>query len=510
MSARGAGVRIAALLALLAIATFLRFRRIGDETPNVDELEYTRRATAFLEGGSPVHPDHPPLFWTLTALVRPLAPDAVVAGRLVSATAGVLHVLGTVFLFRASFGTSGALLAGLVLALLSFHVHASRMATLDVLFLAFMTWGYGLFLRSTERRGGATALLSGLLIGLGAATKFPAGGAMAALGLLVICTAARPAEILHRRNFLLAAGFVAVVGPVVGFMLSAGHSGVRYHTSDRYAAGDVDAHAFRLPDSPLRAARDYVKVSGAFDSSDGTGTKALASAAVAAVSLFVLSRAIPAWRRRSALTLVLLHSVFYGAFFTVFPVKFPYYHLTEAAMLLPAAGAVSFCDLSKGRGTAAPRWRRPVAMTVAAVLAGLMVFNAGRALGWPRDNGDSLALIATLEALSGDGPEGATLTVALDSGFFDLASDLRGRGRVRLTGADLVLVRQDVALGRTGAEVIAEALAAAKADALVCTDMKATQKGWVAFESLLGERLGFVRRHLLSPGNRFLVFARPR
>jgi 4-amino-4-deoxy-L-arabinose transferase-like glycosyltransferase len=462
---------------VLAVSAWLRFQRLAEEAVySSDEITYTGRAVALREGRGAAAADHPPLFWALTAGVMTGVRDPVLAGRIVSAVAGVLGVLGTILFFRAGGGWLAAILAGAALGTLSFHVHWSRLAELDVLFLTWVVFAYAAWLLARRTQRTILFFCAGLLTGIGTSAKFPAAGALVVMGLHALLGARRFRDAFTLRHASVLAGFAVAFAPVAAVMAAAGKSGVAFHATDRYEAGDVDAVSFSLLGSPARAARDLIKVAAGFASNDSAALKLALSVAVVVVLGAVMIRSFPVLRRDEPLALVAIHSAFYFVFFTLFPVKFDYYHLTEAAFLVPAAPVVALGLLRRGRhaGTIA------LAVAVAAVLG----FNAVRATRWPTDGPGAIAFRSVFRFLAAR-PAASAGPVAVDSGFFAVVQDHRSRGRLDPEAATISVVNQNVNLKNGGPERVLRELRENGAAALVCSHKKAVQPGWDRLEELL-------------------------
>jgi hypothetical protein len=327
------------------------------------------------------------------------------------------------------------------------------------------------------------------------------------MGLHVLLNARRIRDVLNLKHVALVLAFAIAVLPAVFAMVSAGHTGVSYHTKDRYAAGDVDAVPISFPGSALRAAKDLVKVIGGFSSSDGTALKAGVSAAVSLLLLSFIAYGLRLLRRDRPIGLAFIHVAFYFTFFTFFPVKFPYYHLTEAVLLVPILPLVAI-GWFREESTAVPRRVRSWAgIATVAVLAIVLVFNAVRATAWPRDSGDVTALVTVFERLAEGTPAGERRKVALDAGFYDLCRALEARGRMGSSLDRLEIVKQDVNLKRVTPEALLTELVATGATTLVLSDQKTGQKGFAELERLLSARLSMRRRESPALPSRFPVFA---
>jgi len=133
----------APLLAILALAGFLRFWQLGAVGFNSDEAVYTGSAAA-LAGNTtlapmfPVFRAHPLLFQSLLSITLRLD-DADWAARAFAAVIGVATVAATFALARSLYGRTAGLYAALLLAVMPYHVVVSRQVLLDGLMVLCAT-----------------------------------------------------------------------------------------------------------------------------------------------------------------------------------------------------------------------------------------------------------------------------------------------------------------------------------------------------------------------------------
>jgi 4-amino-4-deoxy-L-arabinose transferase-like glycosyltransferase len=125
----------APLLAILALAGFLRFWQLGAVGFNSDEAVYTGSAAA-LTGNTtlapmfPVFRAHPLLFQSMLSLALRLH-DTDWTARAFAAVIGIATVAATFALARSLYGRTAGLYAALLLAVMPYHVVVSRQVLLD-------------------------------------------------------------------------------------------------------------------------------------------------------------------------------------------------------------------------------------------------------------------------------------------------------------------------------------------------------------------------------------------
>jgi 4-amino-4-deoxy-L-arabinose transferase-like glycosyltransferase len=146
-------VEISLLVAILAVAAFLRLTQLDRVPPGMthDEAAFGAEAEMILAGERPTYfalgYGHEPLYAYLVALAFSLLGRTLSAIRVTSAVCGLLVVLGTYLLARRLFGAYSALISAAWMAVafwpLSLSRQALRAVTLPMLWLpaAWAMWG---------------------------------------------------------------------------------------------------------------------------------------------------------------------------------------------------------------------------------------------------------------------------------------------------------------------------------------------------------------------------------
>ena len=159
--------------------------------------------------GDDPNSEHPQLAKLVMAGSIELFGDGPLAWRLGSIVLGSVAILGMYFLVRsAGGGPWPALGAATLMAVDNLALVHSRIGTLDIYAVTAMIFGAALYLRRRP-------LLAGVVIGVGACTKFVAPYVLLSLLLLELLGVIRPAAIGTRvKRF--AACAVATAGPLLG------------------------------------------------------------------------------------------------------------------------------------------------------------------------------------------------------------------------------------------------------------------------------------------------------
>jgi 4-amino-4-deoxy-L-arabinose transferase-like glycosyltransferase len=128
-------VRVGPALAVLVVATFLRFWQLTSVGFNSDEAVYAGTAGSIagdqsLRSMFPVFRAHPLLFQTILSATGTGRPSDF-AARAVPAAIGVGTVLMTYLIGRRLYGRSAGTLAALLLAVMPYHILVSRQVLLD-------------------------------------------------------------------------------------------------------------------------------------------------------------------------------------------------------------------------------------------------------------------------------------------------------------------------------------------------------------------------------------------
>jgi hypothetical protein len=173
------GLTLAALLPRIILA--LQLDMVTDEVVYIGAGKIYFPLLEHLKIGAKgwsINYEHPPLVKLLiglslslnTLLAHPL--DELLAARIPSIIMGTLLVIAIYWLGRAPVGRVIALLAALCLAWSPWLVYFSALAYLDITMTAFITIAYLLFWYAPQRP--ALYPLAAILVGLGAASKYPA------------------------------------------------------------------------------------------------------------------------------------------------------------------------------------------------------------------------------------------------------------------------------------------------------------------------------------------------
>ena len=163
------------MAAILAIAIFLRFWQLAAVGFNSDEAVYTGAASSIagdsaLQPLFPVFRAHPLLFQTLLSLVLRVH-DTDWTARAFSATIGVATVALTFLLGRRLYGRLAGLIAGLLLAVMPYHVIVSRQVLLDGLMTMCATIVLYCVVRYVESGRAAWLLAGGSAMGAAVLSK---------------------------------------------------------------------------------------------------------------------------------------------------------------------------------------------------------------------------------------------------------------------------------------------------------------------------------------------------
>ncbi|HKD66442.1 MAG TPA: phospholipid carrier-dependent glycosyltransferase [Candidatus Binataceae bacterium] len=143
------------VVALLVVAVFLRFYRIGHPNEIVfDEVHFVGQARHYLHAEDFLDP-HPPLAKLLIALSIALFGDHAWAWRLPNAAIGTALVAITYLLARRMFNSRlVAGLAGMLVLCDGMFVVDSRIAVLDIVYVTFGAWAYLLLFRFIQTPDG--------------------------------------------------------------------------------------------------------------------------------------------------------------------------------------------------------------------------------------------------------------------------------------------------------------------------------------------------------------------
>jgi 4-amino-4-deoxy-L-arabinose transferase-like glycosyltransferase len=331
-------------VAVVAIAVLARTWSLGAVGFNSDEAVYTGQAAGLagdpdIAGLFPVFRAHPLLFQTALSLVL-RAGGGDVAARLLVAAMGVATVVLVMRIGRLLYGPRTGLVAGLLLALMPYHVGVSRQVLLDAPMTLFATATLYAVARAVRQRSGRWLLAGGLLLGFTVLSKETAILLALALVLFgVLFPAVRP-PVRHLLPAGLAAAVVITVHP-----LTLALSG-RSSTGGSYLL-------WQLLRRPNHTALFYPQVVPA---AMGYGVLA-----VAVAGLWVLRRR-SGWREG----LLCCWAVVPSVLFEIWPVK-GYQYLLVAAPVVALLAARALTGIPVPR--LGPAWARAVRVTAVTVLA---------------------------------------------------------------------------------------------------------------------------------------------
>jgi len=169
---------------IVVVAGVLRLANIGWSYSNdgIDEGIMAERAMLIREGSRPYHDlpcDQAPLAFYLGAALG----GDIVDLRVFVAAMSLLAVAVCMLVSRRVCGDRAMVVTGLLLAFDFAFVRESRLFSLDALCSVFMALGFAAFVVFIERRGWGALALSGVLVGLSAATKL--FGVLGLLAMLV-------------------------------------------------------------------------------------------------------------------------------------------------------------------------------------------------------------------------------------------------------------------------------------------------------------------------------------
>jgi Dolichyl-phosphate-mannose-protein mannosyltransferase len=304
------------LATVLGIAFFLRFWQLSAVGFNSDEAVYTGSAASIagnhaLQPLFPVFRAHPLLFQTLLSLILRIH-DTDWTARAFSAAIGVATVTLTILLGRRLYGPLAGLLAGLLLAVMPYHVIVSRQVLLDGLAALCATAALYCVVRYVENGRAAWLIAGGSAMGAAILSKETS---VILLGGLYAFFMLTPSVRMRGKHLALAAlPMVAEVAIWPVMLRIAGHS----HTGSSYLLWQV----FRRPN---HGSWFY------FTTLPSWIGPALLAAALAGL-LWLRKEAT--WRERLLLAWLLVPVLF----FTLWPVKGFQYLLPIAPPLAVLAG----------------------------------------------------------------------------------------------------------------------------------------------------------------------------
>lgn len=190
-----------------------------------DEPLYVHGARSLLSGTQDLNPQHPPVAKYFIAMAMKVAGDNPFGWRLAGAIFGAVTLvaifLWTYLLLR---DCSFALIAAALTLLNNFLYVMSRVAMLDVFYFAFVIWGVlsfsaAILLETTIVRRRALLAASGLLFGLGAASKWNAVVTLAAVALVALLFYIRDSRHVREMGMVTIAVSLLFL-PVAAYVLS--------------------------------------------------------------------------------------------------------------------------------------------------------------------------------------------------------------------------------------------------------------------------------------------------
>ncbi|HEX9798048.1 MAG TPA: glycosyltransferase family 39 protein [Anaerolineales bacterium] len=201
-----------ALAAILALGGLLRLVHLGAIGLNSDEAVYLGQAAALarvpqLADLFPIFRAHPLLVQSLLAIVMRLAPVDI-AGRLLAVAFGLATVWLTYQTGRLLYGRTAGLAAGLLLAVMPYHVVVTRQVLLDGPMTLFATLSLYLLARFAIDRRPRWLYAAGASLGLTVLSKETGIVLLAAVYAFLALT---PSLRLRLRDLLLATATMALV-----------------------------------------------------------------------------------------------------------------------------------------------------------------------------------------------------------------------------------------------------------------------------------------------------------
>ncbi len=216
---------ILALVAILAVASIVRYWDLGSVGFNNDEAVYSGQA-ATLAGYKEfsehfaVLRAHPLLFQFVVSIVYSIVGVSDVAARTVSAGFGVMTVGVTYFTGRMLYDKKLALVAASVLALLPYHVIVTRQAMVDVPFSFFFTLTLFFMAKYALSNNRVWIYATGASAGLSFLSK-----EVGVLTLITVIIYLQMVKKLGARNLgLLLLTFFLVASPYIALVLSKSES----------------------------------------------------------------------------------------------------------------------------------------------------------------------------------------------------------------------------------------------------------------------------------------------
>ena len=230
----------------LAIAVRLAYTNLGQYDPSYDAGVYLESAR-MMRRGYPLYQvifdSQPPLWLMLVSLSFHWFGESVLAGQLVTATAGLVTVAATMTATAQLCGWSGGLIAGVLVMLSPMELKWSRIVTPDLPSVAFATVGMALAARYIPSGRRPWLIAASLAATCSVLVKLPGLYTFPALGLMVIARWRREPALNYRRlaravawDSLLISGVFAGATLTVLLMMGAGdiwNQVVTFHSAAR-------------------------------------------------------------------------------------------------------------------------------------------------------------------------------------------------------------------------------------------------------------------------------------
>ena len=187
---------------VLAIAVRLAYTNLGQYDPSYDAGVYLESAR-MMRRGYPLYQvifdSQPPLWLMLVSLSFHWFGESVLAGQLVTATAGLVTVAATMTATAQLCGWSGGLIAGVLVMLSPLELKWSRIVTPDLPSVAFAALGMALAARYVLSGRRPWLVAASLAATCSVLVKLPGLYTFPALGLMVIARWRREPALNYRR-----------------------------------------------------------------------------------------------------------------------------------------------------------------------------------------------------------------------------------------------------------------------------------------------------------------------
>jgi 4-amino-4-deoxy-L-arabinose transferase-like glycosyltransferase len=192
-----------------------------------------------------VYPDKPPLlFWGIGLASFPGGKITETTARIPSALSAIALVLSLYFLTRRALGERGALLAALSLAVSSFFLEQARYVQHDMLLTFGVTVGTLAMFRIADGEGATPGWIAAAALSLGYGVLGKGPVALALPALMIACDTALDRRIFRRWGWLILAGLLALVPPLLYYVALVHRHGAGLlkeflfrHNVDRFVEG---------------------------------------------------------------------------------------------------------------------------------------------------------------------------------------------------------------------------------------------------------------------------------